>query len=96
MAERKRFELSNRVSSYTLSKRAPSATRPPLRNRNFKLESNSKNNNKIYLKCYKYLKSLTIWTMTATILTAVATSKQELCLQDHETVFVKIILISSR
>lgn len=31
MAERERFELSLRVSVNTISNRAPSATRPPLR-----------------------------------------------------------------
>jgi hypothetical protein len=32
MAERKGFEPSRQLPAYTLSKRAPSTTRPPLRN----------------------------------------------------------------
>jgi hypothetical protein len=40
MAERERFELSNGVTHYTRSRRAPSATRPPLRIRTTKSSPN--------------------------------------------------------
>ena len=39
MAERKGFEPSRRFPAYTLSRRAPSTTRPPVRGRRFSYES---------------------------------------------------------